>query len=1778
MRRTRTDAQRADATISGERAARPSRSPASRTTLHALAVVGAYALLFVLFFSPVLFTHYLLAPGDGTLYFLPNFLTPRVAWDSSIWLGTPAIADPQAMSWYPPALLCRLLPPTFGWNLFMLAAYVSAASTTYGYVHMLTRTRLAAAISGTTYALSGALVAHAVHPSLIHAAAWLPLFIWSLEMLARGRRAPRAWLVVGALSVALCALAGHPQIFAYTVCLGAVVAIFRSSRARAGRWRYLAQVSLLVALGASLAALQLLPAAELARESVRASLDFASFTAYQLPLRQIPTLIFPFIYGGSPQTFYALPYFGAWASESGGWNASELTPYVGLLPLMLASVAVISHRRRDRSHVRLWCGVAIVALLLALGSTTPLALIAYHLRFINKFRAPARHLVEFSFAASVLAGFGVAAIQRRAVSARQITRVALATIAVVLLCLAVLALYREQINAQALNAIGRGVSLAPWRNAATLVPLCVLIASCASLVAWSRRPSARARIALLLAVLVCDLVSVGFFSEWRFASPDSSITQAPTIARRLRDELSASHERIITVRGSLALPDALPPNLSKLWNVESASGYGPLMPARAAQLLSETPYGAVADTWANADDRSLDVASVRYVIAPRDDSQSTAFANSNATNDHDARTINSNSLASPSAPVSSNVGATWNARDLGLNFGTGCNASRESVRFTLPAPVRATHVAFVSQLGCSDKVADDAPVLAINLTDAQGRATELQLRAGRDTSEWAYDCADVLARVRHRRARVFSSYATTREPAPCTGHDYASEIETGERVEIKTIELRWAGGDVASLALKKLTLIDRVRGMSFPVAPSTLALGDESHWRLAADTDGVAVYENLRAQPRTWLVGETLSLGTDAALAAIKTGRLPNGRAFDPSHTAIVEEPQSFADQLSSARAQDSNAQTRTGESRGVARVVETSGSSVVVETDAPSASFLVLADADYSGWRASLDGRDAQLFRTDYALRGVFVPAGAHTARFEFHPRSFRIGLVISCFALIALAALVALSVPIWKAKPRRARRADPRTRRMTKRLARWLVALVEDGYAEKSRAQKLALSFAVFAYPLVYLSNMIVRVDGRYTGIDNDFGYAYYNYKVYLLAQLSRLHFPLWSPAEGAGFPFYSSPLPATVYPFNAALAVFYRLAGGYTEYDHQVFTVLGVSVFALGLFHWLRLLPLKLRAVLFATCVMCVSFKVTETMRFPNSTQTAAWYPWMLFAITQIFLSTTTRRAIKYGLLLAFFFVCHLTGGYPYFVYYTIFLVAPYLAIFLIPLLRRALWRQSIGNVRRSLVVITASAALALLICAPYLYQTARLMRETVNRGGGDLLYATEHEFRPIHTVGSLIFPPASQPEGWHYFGLLPLLLLLLYFLGGRTARNELSRDATIDPSRDDTNATVRRRDRAIKIFFLAWLAIVSYITYGRYSYLFLFLFKFMPLFASLRVWGRLNIILVPIIAWLLAIAYSSFEDRVFGVARTHTDAKTNEDAQTMRDDATTRIAARNVATKQLAVLAACYFVVVCAQLYLFHHRLYDFYWTQLSDFATLRGTEPQFILTGFLAFAALASLLLLARACRLRSRAAPALMLVALLLASALDTHPVGSHTWTYDATMPPRESRDVTSEIRRAFDAPRTDEEKLIPTVAQFNVGIMGNWYYRRYVTFLERAAREPEAKRKLLGVADGRKLFLSRAIDQETIGAFLADSASFGGATRVTSYTGDDLALDLDAPVAGYLSFIDNWDADWRATVDGTPAEIVQLFGTFKSVRVAAGAHHVVFSYRPRFFGWLAAH
>jgi hypothetical protein len=60
------------------------------------------------------------------------------------------------------------------------------------------------------------------------------------------------------------------------------------------------------------------------------------------------------------------------------------------------------------------------------------------------------------------------------------------------------------------------------------------------------------------------------------------------------------------------------------------------------------------------------------------------------------------------------------------------------------------------------------------------------------------------------------------------------------------------------------------------------------------------------------------------------------------------------------------------------------------------------------------------------------------------------------------------------------------------------------------------------------------------------------------------------------------------------------------------------------------------------------------------------------------------------------------------------------------------------------------------------------------------------------------------------------------------------------------------------------------------------------------------------------------------------------------------------------------------------------------------------------------------------------------------------------------------------------------------------------------------------------------------------------------------------MRLSVAAPAAGYLLVSENWDNEWRATVDGRDARVLRGDGTLITVPVPAGAREVVVRYEGR--------
>lgn len=110
---------------------------------------------------------------------------------------------------------------------------------------------------------------------------------------------------------------------------------------------------------------------------------------------------------------------------------------------------------------------------------------------------------------------------------------------------------------------------------------------------------------------------------------------------------------------------------------------------------------------------------------------------------------------------------------------------------------------------------------------------------------------------------------------------------------------------------------------------------------------------------------------------------------FDPDAATLVEE----------------GGETIRGSMRGSVEWRESTAERIVLAVKTKSPGFLVLADQDYPGWRARLDGAPARILTANGFTRAVAIPQeGEHEVVFEYHPDSFYLGLALAGLGLLLI------------------------------------------------------------------------------------------------------------------------------------------------------------------------------------------------------------------------------------------------------------------------------------------------------------------------------------------------------------------------------------------------------------------------------------------------------------------------------------------------------------------------------------------------------------------------------------------------------------------------------------------------------------------------------------------------------------------------------------------------------------------------------------------------------
>lgn len=324
-------------------------------------------------------------------------------WNPYIFSGMPFIATLHPAIFYPLNLIFTILPITYATNWSIALHLFLSGVFTYFLLKYYGISRFGSMVAGIVYTFSAPQIMHiyAGHLNVLTAMVWTPLMFLFLDRLVRGDGLKYgAYLSV---TIAMQLLAGQPQYLFYSMIALSLYLFSLLIRLRIDRtgwsniWPKALAFAGFILLGLALSAIQILPTMEMTRYSTRESLSYEWVSLFSFPPENLVTFIVPDFFGNMLNT----PYWG----KNYLW---EMSAYVGIVPLLLAAMAIFLVRNRV---VCFFSGLAVVSVILAFGKYTHLLKLLYlYVPGFNLFRGNSKFIFLTAFSLAVLSGFGADAV------------------------------------------------------------------------------------------------------------------------------------------------------------------------------------------------------------------------------------------------------------------------------------------------------------------------------------------------------------------------------------------------------------------------------------------------------------------------------------------------------------------------------------------------------------------------------------------------------------------------------------------------------------------------------------------------------------------------------------------------------------------------------------------------------------------------------------------------------------------------------------------------------------------------------------------------------------------------------------------------------------------------------------------------------------------------------------------------------------------------------------------------------------------------------------------------------------------------------------------------------------------------------------------------------------------------------------------------------------------------------------------------------------------------
>ena len=991
------------------------------------------------FFWKVLLTDRVLAGYDLSTYFYPYRQYAAAAlrqanlplWNPYLFQGVPFLANQQTAVLYPPNALYLLFSPETGLALSIALHLIWGALGAYVYTRCVTVLIWPAAMGAAiTFGLSGFLGAQVGHVNQVNAAVWLPWALLAAHYVYRGRSV--RWAVALSGLLALQFLAGHaqpsymtlaavmlywlghaawdwlgytgyrPAFFATTSAPAAQHRAFRPETSAAPAWFVFLRdwytralwrpvVALVLLCGAfagtaALTAPQVLPMLQLTHHSIRqGGLSYGEATAFSL----------------SPHEFLA----GMLPTPDGFVSTDEYYGFIGILAICLAVLAVAATFRRPATWG--FTGLALAGLLLALGAFNPVYQILFNiLPGLDLFRVPARWLLLYTFAASVLVGIGIDWIAATARNHDQ-ARIPLLRFGGGVLLLAIVV-----------------AALAPLQQ---LLPpelplfwLALTAASVGLILLAVRVPSLLLLLPLFLAL---ELFWASRHLEYNQAPPPIAYTEPGPVTATLRDIYRGG--RILSLAGTAYAPGIEPQLRERFAHLGTGSTYNLLVTQKYFEVMTPNiPQGFQIATVDGYDGGVLPLdgfVRMKEVLQPGASAQPDAILRDQLRAVPPPRILD---LFGVAYLLDDKIRDPW-IDDVyyDTTFSQAISAESRTVAIPNVPDITADRIGIISYLTDAATLPQARHVATLRITTTENRVIEQPIHVGVHTAEGEYEKSSPA----HQAARSVGAW-----PDNPQGRHYHAVIDLGETVSLKevAVEYQAASGTLhlvamsaigteahapLILATEPITLLfsgdvklyQRERPLGLVYTVGTVYLAESTDLaRLALSSAAFRVGQDvvleretdfLELPPRNALTGYARPLKHRLQRMDLWGGGPPFGVVSPRQEARLGASAESGA--LNMPR------YTLADDSQAVSLETERpQPEHLIVRLESPTPRILIFAETFIPGWEATLDGEPTEIWRANAYYQAVWVPAGTHEIVFRYRPVAFRLGVAVALIALPAL------------------------------------------------------------------------------------------------------------------------------------------------------------------------------------------------------------------------------------------------------------------------------------------------------------------------------------------------------------------------------------------------------------------------------------------------------------------------------------------------------------------------------------------------------------------------------------------------------------------------------------------------------------------------------------------------------------------------------------------------------------------------------------------------------